>query len=126
MEQLFISKTTSSPNVDFKENGKLSIEGRSFIEDPQKFFSPLLQWVKDLSTETVNLEIRLDYLNTSSTKMMAEFIKTIDANSKISNKVINWYFEEDDEDMIEVGQIIEENTFFSKFFFHETVESFSC
>lgn len=123
MEHLQIKKTKSTPQVDFNGNGMLTISGRSFSEDPRLFFNPLIEWVRNLSVNTVTLEIRMDYLNTSSTKMMNELIKTIDANSRVADKVINWYFEDDDEDMIEVGQIIEENTFSTSFFFYEMAAS---
>ena len=123
MEKLILNKTNNTPQVEFHNDGKMSIIGRAMNEDPRMFFTPLMKWVGDLTTDSVNLEVKLDYLNTSSTKMMNEFIKTIDANSKIRNKIINWYFEEDDEDMLEVGQILEENTFTTSFFFHQMAES---
>ena len=122
MENLIIDSTKSTPNVEFNNNGELSIKGRAYSEDPRKFFEPLLNWVRELDTDTVKVEIKLEYLNTSSTKMMNEFIKTIDANTKIHSKLVKWYFEEDDEDMLEAGQIFEENTFSTDFFFHGLAE----
>ena len=122
MENLKIDRTKRTPNIEFHSDGKLSIIGRANSEDPRIFFEPLLNWVRKLETDSIDLEIRLDYLNTSSTKMLNEFIRTIDANSKINSKVIKWYFEEDDEDMLEAGQIFEENTFSTNFFFHELDE----
>ena len=50
---------------------------------------------------------------------MNEFIKLIDANPKIPTKTITWYYEEDDEDMLEIGQVLEENTLSTQFFFKE-------
>lgn len=122
MENLRIVSTQSTPNVEFNNNGELKITGRAYSEDPRMFFEPLLNWVRDLNAETVNLEIKLEYLNTSSTKMLNEFIKTIDANTRISSKMVKWYFEEDDEDMLEAGQIFEENTLSTNFLFHELAE----
>lgn len=121
MNSLRIEATRNTPTVEFKENGHLIIEGRAFSEDPRKFFQPLLEWCQRIESKEVSFEVKLDYLNTSSTKMMKEIIKTIDANSHIENKDIKWYYEEDDEDMLEVGQFIEEITFSSNFYYYDMI-----
>lgn len=122
MNDIRIDSTQSTPQVEFLENGKLKLAGRSFSEDPRKFWDPLISWCQQLSTKNMNLEVKLDYLNTSSTKFLSDIIRTIDANTNIENKEIKWYFEEDDDDMLEVGQIIEENTLTTRFYFHEVME----
>lgn len=122
MNNLVIDKSDCTPFVEFNENGQMKLEGRSFSEDPKKFFDPLINWCQQLHAKEMNLEVKLDYLNTSSTKFVNEIIRTIDANTNIENKEIKWYFEEDDDDMLEVGQIIEENTLSTKFYFHEVLE----
>lgn len=123
MENLLIDQTKSTPTVSFMTNGAMTIEGRSFSEDPKPFYEPLLSWCEQLTTKSINLVIRLNYLNTSATKYMSEIIKVIDANSNIEDKEIKWYFEEDDDDILEVGQIIEENTHTTKFYFFEIAET---
>lgn len=122
MENLIISSTNNTPTIEFFQTGKLKVEGRSFSEDPIKFFSPVIEWCQQFSHETLLLEVKLDYLNTSSTKLMSEVIKTIDANQNIANKKIRWFFEEDDEDILEVGQFIEDATKNTQFTYHQVFE----
>lgn len=122
MKNILIDSTQSTPQVEFLENGTLKLAGRSFSEDPKKFWDPLIIWCQQLTAQNMNLEVKLEYLNTSSTKYLSEIIKTIDANTNIENKEIKWYFEEDDDDMLEVGQIIEENTRTTTFYYHELME----
>jgi hypothetical protein len=123
MENIKIESTRNTPLVEFMESGSLKLVGKSFSEDPRKFWDPLISWCKLLSAENINLEVKLEYANTSSRKFLFEIIRTIDANSNIQNKEIKWYFEEDDDDMLEVGQIFEENTFTTNFYFHEIVSA---
>ena len=99
----------------------MKITGRILSEDPVTFFAPLTDWARNLTSEYLNLEVKVDYMNTAAAKMMNDLIKTLDANSHVDNKVINWYYEEDDEDMMELGQIIEENTLNTSFFYHEMI-----
>jgi hypothetical protein len=123
MQDLVINRTTDTPNVTFMLNGIFKLEGRAFNEDPRKFFDPIISWCRNLSIDTLDFEVRLDYLNTASSKMMVELLKTIDANPKINNKEVKWYFEEDDEDILETGQIIEESTNSTSFFFFKVREA---
>jgi hypothetical protein len=123
MKDLIINRTQDTPEVSFLMDGNFTIEGRAFSEDPRKFFEPIINWCQDLALDTLNFEVKLDYLNTSSSKLMVDLLKTIDANPKISNKEIKWYFEEDDEDILEAGQIIEETTYSTSFYFLEVAEA---
>ncbi|MCG8701903.1 MAG: DUF1987 domain-containing protein [Bacteroidales bacterium] len=121
MNDLKINSTRNTPTIEFCNDGNLLIEGRAFSEDPKVFFEPLLAWLQSIETRIINLEVKLDYLNTAATKYLKEMIKTIDANSKANEKMIKWYYEEDDEDILEVGQLIEEITFNTQFFYLDMV-----
>ncbi len=106
MEDLFINYTNSTPEIDFKQSGYLSIKGRSLPEDPQKFFDPLFKWINELDSEQVDIQIKLEYVNTSSSKRIIELLKLIDNNSRIKKVDMNWYYEIDDSDMLEFGEMI--------------------
>lgn len=122
MEDLIISSTKNTPTIEFLTDGNLKIEGRAFSEDPKMFFEPILEWCQSIETDCINLEVKLDYLNTSATKYMKHLIKTIDANTRALQKQIKWYYEEDDEDILEVGQFIEETTLNTQFYYHDIVD----
>jgi hypothetical protein len=51
------------------------------------------------------VEIKLEYFNTSSSKCILDLFKKLESINNIANQVkVNWYFEEDDEDMAEAGE----------------------
>jgi len=51
------------------------------------------------------VNVQLEYFNTSSSKCILDVFKKLEAIHKSGNEVIiNWYYEEDDEDMLEAGE----------------------
>ena len=110
MNDLFIpaDPENDTPKVDFKLNGDLTLEGKSFPEDPYKFYEPVFQWIKDLKKEApsiIHLNIRLEYFNTTTGKLILFLFRTLEIihTSKISNVKINWFYNKKDEDMQESG-----------------------
>jgi hypothetical protein len=109
MENLVIPFKKRAPQIEFNTNGDLSIIGNCFPEDPKSFFLPILTWVEEFKGNhkgEVNLTIDLNYVNTTSVKILLELIQTITANFKSKAK-INWVYEIEDEDMLEVGEDLE-------------------
>ncbi len=52
-----------------------------------------------------NVNIQLEYFNTSSSKCILDVFKRLETIYKARNEVIiNWFYEEDDEDMLEAGE----------------------
>ncbi len=108
MKEIIIEKTASTPAIEFYDDGRLLIEGRSLPEDVNKFYKPLLEWVAGLTTERVTVNINLEYLNSASAKKLLEMLKSLDANNRIKSLIINWHYEEGDDDALETGQIFED------------------
>ncbi len=108
MEDLFIKGTESVPMVSFKTNGEIKLEGRALVEDAYKFFLPLINWAKEFKGDELNIEINLEYFNTSVSKQLLDLFRTFDGNP--NNKVINvkWLYEEGDDEMQESGEIYED------------------
>lgn len=109
MENLVIPFNKRSPQIDFKTNGELSILGNCFPEDPKSFFVKILAWLDEFKSKhqgEVNLTIDLNYVNTSSIKILLELIQGVTGNFKSKAK-INWIYEIEDEDMLEVGEDLE-------------------
>lgn len=107
MNRLFIEATKATPRVEFLPNGELSIHGRSLPEDPLTFYTPLLNWIDQCTIENIVIEIRLEYLNTSSAKQLYNILINAKKNSSIKNITVNWYYEEGDEDGLELGKEFE-------------------
>lgn len=124
MTNLVIQSTDSTPEIEFLLNGKLTIKGRSLPEDVHKFYDPLIEWVKQLAAEKVVVELKLEYLNTSSTKKLMNLLMAIDLNDKIKTIDIRWHYEFDDLEMEDLGTIYEEDLPRAKFQYIEEVDIF--
>ncbi|MDX9771075.1 MAG: DUF1987 domain-containing protein [Tenuifilaceae bacterium] len=109
MEALSIKGTHETPEVLFNKNsGEFSISGKSLPEDVKEFYYPLVKWVseyaKSPNSETI-LKVKMDYFNTASSKMLLEIFEHFKAMFDAGNKVvIDWYYQEDDEDMQDAGE----------------------
>jgi hypothetical protein len=123
MQDLFIQGTDSLPNVSFTSDGELKITGRALPEDAAKFFNPLLAWVKEFSGDCLNMEINLDYFNTSVSKQLLDLFKTIDNKKTIQTVNVKWMYEEGDDEMLESGEIYRDILPRFSFFFHKYSET---
>jgi hypothetical protein len=108
MNSLIIQKTDSTPEISFLQKGEIKITGRSLPEDVHKFYDPLIEWVKNLVAENVKVVLKLEYLNTSSTKKLLNLLVALDGNLNIKNIDVSWYYEFDDIDMEDLGGIYAE------------------
>ena len=108
MQDLLIQGTDSLPTVSFKLNGELKISGRALPEDAARFFSPLINWINDFSSSELNIEVNMDYFNTSVSKQLLDFFKTIDNKRDFQTVNVKWLYEEGDDEMLESGEIYEE------------------
>ena len=109
MESISIEGTPKTPTVNFSaDTGIVEIKGRSIPENSIEFYRPLVDWLEEYSSEPQSLttvNIQLEYFNTSSSKCILDVFKKLEAIKKARNEVIiNWYYEEDDEDMLEAGE----------------------
>lgn len=115
MEKLFIEKTEDTPLIDFCPNSnKLVIEGRSLPEDVTTFYQPVLDWLdKARSASGFDMEIRLEYFNTASSKLLLDILMKIEEiqNSGATSYRIKWLYDSNDTDMqeaaVEYSELIE-------------------
>lgn len=113
MENIYLKKTFNSPEVEFvSETGEFNIEGRSIPEDPGEFFDKLINWMNDYflnpREETV-MNIKLEYINSGSSKYMLELLRILKVNYEKGRKIlVKWYYEEGDESIEELGQHYEQ------------------
>jgi len=106
MENLNIEGSAKTPTVEFKAAGSLLIKGRSIPENSIEFYKPLIDWIGEYGSSpqgTTEVNIQLEYFNTSSSKCILDVFKKLETLSGTSI-TINWYYEEDDEDMLEAGE----------------------
>jgi len=109
MENLMIEGTPKTPTIKFDpESGKLLIKGRSIPENSIEFYKPLVEALESYSAnpkDQTNVDIVLEYFNTSSSKCILDVFKKLEKiNGEKEGVLINWHYEEDDEDMLEAGE----------------------
>ena len=108
LENLIMEVTETSTHIDFNSETKiLTMNGRSIPANAIAFFDPILKWTKSFlksyPTET-KLNISFEYLHTSAARQVFELIKLLKESEKSTNFLtINWYYEENDEDMKQLG-----------------------
>lgn len=115
MNTLELSSTKQTPGVNFDpEKGILEIWGRSIPENSFEFYNPLLVWLDEYTAEPKEktvMQIKLEYFNTSSSKYILEVLKKLNIiEEKETEVLVEWYYDEDDEEMMETGEDYEDVT----------------
>jgi hypothetical protein len=107
MKSLIIDAIPDSPyypEVNFDAaTGVCEMKGESYMEEAYKFYTPLLNWLREFAlTEgnAVTFNVKLTYFNTNSSRLLLDMFdvlkKSIDAGHRVQ---INWYYETDDPDI---------------------------
>ncbi len=108
-KRFHIDRTDTSPQIDLDlEQGLLEFIGRSLPHNSEQFYSRVYRWLEEYLQEpkgetTVNM--KLDYLDTSSSKHLYNIFQKLDAVTERGQKVqVNWHYETGDEEMAETGK----------------------
>ena len=109
MEGITIEGTPKTPTINFDiATGHLEIKGRSIPENSIEFYKPIVELLDRYAAKpqaNTNVKIQLEYFNTSSSKCILDIFKKLEAIHKAGNvTIINWHYEQDDEDMLEAGE----------------------
>lgn len=113
MNAYYLESTPKTPKLDLNPDADtFLISGRSIPENSIEFYRPLLDWldayVQNPLDSTV-LEVKLEYFNTSSSKCLVEIFRKLEKISDNGKSIfVNWYFDEEDEDMQESGEDFKE------------------
>lgn len=117
MEKLIIEPTANSPKIVLDpETRNFEFSGESRPENVRKFYLPILEWLESYTTEQDKLQdgertsglqckFNFEYFNSTSAKYILDIFKSLNAINALGIELdIKWLYEEDDEDMLEVGQ----------------------
>jgi hypothetical protein len=106
MMQFFIQRTLNTPLIKF-EDGVLVISGRSIPENSISFFEPLFKFIAEYTKKPYPLtevNVLLEYANSSTNRsLMAVFTLLEKIYENGCNINVNWYYENGDELMFELG-----------------------
>lgn len=107
MDNLILNGTKTTPSVNFNyESGELFISGESYPENASVFYQNLISWINDYINQkkAIKLNLKFVYFNTSSSKAIMDLVEILDQYHKQGGLAeLNWYYEEDDEDIYESG-----------------------
>jgi len=111
MDIFFIKESEDLPEIKIDPNaGKLEFVGKSLPEDPTAFYIPVEAAVREYIKSpkpVTTIELRLEYLNSSSQKRILEILSLFEKIISDKTKVyINWYYPGEDEDILEEGRDI--------------------
>jgi hypothetical protein len=91
----------------YYETNILEISGRSIPENPELIFKRLDDWITGHfeKNESLNVNILLEYINSGSSKYLYQILKKFTGYNQAGKKVkMKWFYEEDDEAMLELGE----------------------
>ena len=116
MEEIKLQATEKSPGITFDpRQKKFEMVGNSRPENVRDFYIPVLEKLKEnleeiaqgktAEEDPVKFTFKLEYFNSSSAKFISDLLVLIGNYHKKGLPVkIYWYFQEGDEDMMEVGE----------------------
>ena len=115
MNSLVIEKTYSTPYINFaSDTGKLEIFGESFPENASRFYTPVVQWLRDfineIKLEPVEVNIEVSYFNSSTSKVFLNIFGILEeAVGAGKNITVNWLCDEENESAVECGEEFKED-----------------
>ena len=114
MEALDIRATNDTPKVLLDpENEVFEISGRSLPEDVVTFYQPILDWLeeyKDNALDFTEFVFKFVYFNTATSKLVQDILIKLEEVHEAGHKVqVVWFYEEEDEDMLDIGEEFSES-----------------
>ena len=110
MQRLLIKPTKSTPEIIFDpDRGTFSIYGASYPENAYAFYTPIIDWldnfIKDEVNNEVDLTVKLQYYDTSSSKCLLVIFEKLEAFHLNGNRVnVKWLYDKDDYDSFESAE----------------------
>jgi hypothetical protein len=110
MQETRIIPTKNSPEIIMNPEGFIKIRGRSIHENVNLFFLPVSTWITEYienPAEVTCVEIKLEYFNSASAKVFIQLLQKLTyVHLKHKKLVLNWYYEEGDDDILERGEYL--------------------
>ncbi len=107
-----ILPSENSPEIFLSPEGLIKIKGRAMVIDRTEISQQILDWIDEYlsaAADVTTILIAFEYLNSFSTSILVSMLKKITL-VVMQNKryLIRWYYEEDDEDILERGEYVSE------------------
>lgn len=117
MKDLYIKQTEFTPEIHFEVTGHFLIGGVSRPEDVIKFYDIPLNWIAEFKENLVKhvitkyripklqMNFKMKYMNSASAKCILQILQILkEINVHGIEVMINWYYDEADDQMLEDGE----------------------
>lgn len=116
METLYLERTDLTPRVNLDpEDLQITIQGASVPKNADEFYKPIIQWLEGFlaqlpSTATpLCVDVKLLHYNSASWVYISQIFQIIGRIHEAGMRVlIDWYTNDDDDYLREVGQELSE------------------
>lgn len=115
MKDLIIEKTYSTPYINFNSDKcKLMISGESFPENAPRFYTPIIQWVRDyikeIEAQKVEVIFEVSYFNSSTSKVFLNIFGILEEAVEAGKDIaVDWRCDKENESSIECGEEFKED-----------------
>jgi hypothetical protein len=110
LDKLHILPTAKTPEIILNPEGVIKIKGRGLTVNKTDDSSRIINWIEAYIRKPVDITfviIDFEYLNSFSTTILVSMLSKLLQLCQQSKKLaIQWYYDEDDEDILERGQYI--------------------
>ena len=97
-----------TPQIELDPDKKVySLTGNSRPENPMQFYKQMFDWLNsyfESATEKMTFEVRMDYFNTSTSKILLDLFELFEKYAESKDIHVIWYYQSDDEEMQEAGE----------------------
>jgi len=108
--EIHILPTDNTPEFNFSSEGMIKIRGRGLFQNKTEVIEQIMNWIDEYlrnPAEITYVILAFEYLNSFSTTILVSILRKLSQVILQSGKlVIKWYYEEDDEDILERGEYI--------------------
>ena len=108
-ENIKIDGSERSPEIEFNfDTNSYHMKGESYPEDIAAFYGEIIasfgKHLSGLKGETVQFTFELIYFNSSTAKIVMGLFDMLDEAAEENAVTVTWYYEEDDDNMEEMGE----------------------
>ena len=111
MKSINIEQTLKTPLFILK-NGYIRMSGRSIPQNSRQLFKVCFEWIEQYTKEPARetkVDLFFEYIDTSSTRCLVDLLMLLEQVTKSGDNqiIINWYYESDDVDALDLGEYIQ-------------------
>lgn len=102
--EILSEQSEKAPEITLDGN-ELCIMGRSFMSNAYEFYKDIIARIANLDIKTLNVNICIEYFNTSSSKCILELFRVLEKKGSAGADIkINWGYSPNYYEMLEAGE----------------------